>query len=127
MKLKKEVAVLIIAVLITSISVGAYHALFKDYALFETKSDDAKYTLAVTCKRSIYDPLTFYMYVTVTSETGREVGRSALPFKGLDWPDEGKYYYAITNLTLKDQNTKVRIESARWPPLEVPISITQIE
>ena len=123
MRSRKELRVIAIAALITLPALGLHYLLYKDYIIYEQRLPDSGYTLAVTCKRPLSDPVTFYMHAVVTSDSGREIGRAALPLKGLDWPDEGKYY-SITNLSLKDNNTKVYIESSRFPPLEVPIRIT---
>ena len=119
----KEFRVIAITTLITLPALGFHYLLYKDHIIYEQRQPGSGYTLAVTCKRPLSDPMTCYMYAVATSDSGKEVGRAALPLKGLDWPGEDKYY-SITNLSLREQDTKVYIESSRFPPLEVQIKIT---
>ena len=99
---------------------SACNFLSKEHTIYEMRVEGADdYKVAVTCRSD--DISSYFMYVVAT-RSGIEVGRSAMPIKGLDVLSECTEQYAVKSISLEERNTKARIQFNSGEVMEVPVS-----
>lgn len=114
---------IVAGILLPSLFAGLfiYRFFYKEHVIYEmaVEDDGDYYKVAVTCRPDT--AFSYYMYVVAT-RSGIEVGRSAMPVKGLDLLVECTEGYAVRRMNLEERNTKARIQFKDGEVMEVPVS-----
>ena len=120
-------ALIVAGILLSTFFVGLsiYRFFYKEHVIYEMKievENDSDYKIAVTCRPD--DAFSYYMYIVAT-RNGMEVGRSAMPVKGLDLLVECTEGYAVRSIRLEERNTKALIQFKDGEVMEVPVSFME--